>query len=818
MKILPKSVYGVLVVLLFLSGCATTPNEMAITSPAPDTVYISPKNGDGVQDVFEASVDLTMLKEDVALGGYEIAVTDTEGTAIYSFTEQAPPKPKGLRRFFGKPAGVERPTIIIWDGKNQKGGYVEDGRYLCSMRAWDLKGVEGSYGPVTVIVDNNEPLVELSTSYPIFSPDGDGRLDTILINQRFSTYEDLWTGEILRGPDVIKTFDWEGKAEDFIWDGKDSQGNIVSDGTFDYVAASKDRAGNSAEYILTGIEVDTSAKSVRLGRSAAAFSPNGDGKQDTVNFNPTVANDKNLQDWKITVVDETGVPVRVYTGIGLVPAAVSFDGAGEDGRLLPEGKYRGIFSVRYTGGNELEAAAPLISLDISVPVASVNVDYPLFSPDGDGRRDSLVIRQSTSVEPGWAGAIIDSTGKEIRSFSWNTRAVATSWDGKDAAGEIVPDGKYTYRLTSTDNAGNSVEKIQSGITVDTRPATTRVTAARQAFSPNSDGFFDTITLNLSATPSDGMKSWSLAILDSGGQTVKSFARNEGNLPASIVWNGFAEAAIAADGSYTAYLKAEYLKGNIAESKSVSFMLDTAGPVLSLELTPKPFSPDGDGNADIATIKAAARDASGVQDWYLRIDDPQGNLFKSVSGAGSSIKPITWDGRSNSRELVQSASDYKVTFSAWDAVGNSAAVSDVLPVDILVIREGDQLRIILSNIYFEPFTTNYQNVPQAEAEENIATLNRLAEVLKKYSAYKIHAEGHAVRVYWNDPVRGPVEEKDVLLPLSIARAEVIRDALVERGIRADRITVTGYGGTRPVVPHSDLDNRWKNRRVEFILVK
>lgn len=32
------------------------------------------------------------------------------------------------------------------------------------------------------------------------------------------------------------------------------------------------------------------------------------------------------------------------------------------------------------------------------------------------------------------------------------------------------------------------------------------------------------------------------------------------------------------------------------------------------------------------------------------------------------------------------------------------------------------------------------------------------------------------------------------------------------------TTIGYGGNRPIVPHSDLDNRWKNRRVEFILIK
>jgi outer membrane protein OmpA-like peptidoglycan-associated protein len=33
-----------------------------------------------------------------------------------------------------------------------------------------------------------------------------------------------------------------------------------------------------------------------------------------------------------------------------------------------------------------------------------------------------------------------------------------------------------------------------------------------------------------------------------------------------------------------------------------------------------------------------------------------------------------------------------------------------------------------------------------------------------------------------------------------------------------MSTVGLGGTQPVVPHGDLENRWKNRRVEFILIK
>jgi outer membrane protein OmpA-like peptidoglycan-associated protein len=44
------------------------------------------------------------------------------------------------------------------------------------------------------------------------------------------------------------------------------------------------------------------------------------------------------------------------------------------------------------------------------------------------------------------------------------------------------------------------------------------------------------------------------------------------------------------------------------------------------------------------------------------------------------------------------------------------------------------------------------------------------------------------------------------------------ALVERGIEKNRLEAKGLGGREPLVPHTDEANRWKNRRVEFILMR
>ncbi|MDE5798462.1 MAG: OmpA family protein, partial [Treponemataceae bacterium] len=58
----------------------------------------------------------------------------------------------------------------------------------------------------------------------------------------------------------------------------------------------------------------------------------------------------------------------------------------------------------------------------------------------------------------------------------------------------------------------------------------------------------------------------------------------------------------------------------------------------------------------------------------------------------------------------------------------------------------------------------------------------------------------------------------LTPLSKERSEYVKGYLVKRKVKADRLETDGKGGTEPVADPKDDANKWKNRRVEFILNK
>jgi outer membrane protein OmpA-like peptidoglycan-associated protein len=94
------------------------------------------------------------------------------------------------------------------------------------------------------------------------------------------------------------------------------------------------------------------------------------------------------------------------------------------------------------------------------------------------------------------------------------------------------------------------------------------------------------------------------------------------------------------------------------------------------------------------------------------------------------------------------------------------------------------------------------------------LEKVAKVLNhpRAAARKIALEGHTDNV-------GPAAYN---MTLSKNRADAVAKELVKQGLKSDRISVEGFGGTRPVAPNRKADGtddpagRAKNRRVEAII--
>ena len=261
----------------------------------------------------------------------------------------------------------------------------------------------------------------------------------------------------------------------------------------------------------------------------------------------------------------------------------------------------------------------------------------------------------------------------------------------------------------------------------------------------------------------------------------------------------------------------------------------AQPVGKLVVTnsPQEFRPDGDGENDLEFFNITMPTNTDVATWQLTlyeddIIDPRANsyqvktyAFKTWTGTGMPPSEITWDGRSDSGELAQSGWTYPYVFKYTDTTGKSESANGSVDVGIIGQKRGESIVFRFPSLVFDPDKATFTQLAPSVIERNGIIISKLIKTLAQYPDYDILIEGHANNVgkmqgYSKAKIES--EEKAEVLPLSIARAETIKAVLVANGISAGRISTKAYGSSQPIYSFTDVQNRWKNRRVEVVLTR
>lgn len=239
--------------------------------------------------------------------------------------------------------------------------------------------------------------------------------------------------------------------------------------------------------------------------------------------------------------------------------------------------------------------------------------------------------------------------------------------------------------------------------------------------------------------------------------------------------------------------------------------------MKIDLGSNNFSPDGDGEDDLLNIKLKARNRSSIREWAVTVYDENSNVVIKWFNKGKIPRKIVWDGIDRSGVGIDSGASYKIISKTVDFKGREVSAEVNFLSDILVDRLDDKYRIRISSINFPPNSADLTKLSSYELRDNRLVVRKLVEKLNRYPDYKIRIEGHGNLVHWRSKKRSLKENKDILVPLTFKRAFAIKKLLVEEGMSESRITVTGLGGSFPLVPFNNSDN-WRNRRVEFILLK
>ena len=99
---------------------------------------------------------------------------------------------------------------------------------------------------------------------------------------------------------------------------------------------------------------------------------------------------------------------------------------------------------------------------------------------------------------------------------------------------------------------------------------------------------------------------------------------------------------------------------------------------------------------------------------------------------------------------------------------------------------------------------FQSGSARMTEASAPALDELAGYLAMCPEATVHVEGHT-------DADGP---DDLNLVLSVARAEAVVNALIDRGVRADRLYAIGYGESLPIADNGTAKGKQANRRIVF----
>jgi spore germination protein YaaH/flagellar hook assembly protein FlgD len=314
------------------------------------------------------------------------------------------------------------------------------------------------------ITDTVPPRISASTlSAAVFSPNGDGRLDT-------TTVRVTVTGHLRYGWDVqplvngvagasVRSGSVTGKTVAFTWDARNNAGAGVADGTYRITVWTADASNNRAA-VQKVVTVDRRPAAVRPAASPAFISPDGDGRYEATRLSMTASEGLT---GTARLLDRGGTTVRKWTFKAATSTAWAWNGRDASGRLVRDGRYTLQVSGLDRAGN---ASTAQVTVGVDRTIRSVTWARSTFVPRaGQKDRLTIVLRRAARVN------VSIFEGSTLVRRVWVDRQLAAgtttwTWNGRTAAGVLVKPGSYRVIVDATSWIGWS--RFVRGVTVAAR--------------------------------------------------------------------------------------------------------------------------------------------------------------------------------------------------------------------------------------------------------------------------------------------------------------------------------------------------------------
>lgn len=617
----------------------------------------SPANGE------DTRVEFLVLQESEV----KAQISDARGSKIRDLELFNPPIEQPASKFTNSLTSPEQVLTTIWDGKDSSGDAQPNGDYLIEFTATNPATSESTTlaSPVRINGSNSAAAPSVSInglSATEFDPNAGQRIEL-----KFEVNKDV-DAEV-RVEQNNSTFFSQGGisatkgANSFIWDGKNANGTIATDGNYTFVINVIDRqsqrASDSTNFAVQSTNQNVAPKLTNLSSTKNPFRPEID---TTTEF--SFSTDQSISfDYSITGANGIG---EVFSRRNIQAASgnvtFSWDGKNSAGNLVPKGDYT-LEVIATNNTNQTSTIALAFDVERAAPTdptVAVAVSQATFNPKGTA--------QEVSVDANHPGEfkyeITDANNNLYKdgTITFNNAGIQRfTWNGKNEKNNNAdsPNGTYKVSGTFTSSLNNKQVSDSASFTLDDQsgpagdPQITNVKTDPNPFDPKiNQRAVTSFTVNKDLT----IKT---EILDSANKEVSSSTFNVSKGDQSVTWDGrLQNGQVAAEGQYKIRITATDNNNKSATFTATIEVKYTPAPTISgISVTENPFDTRTKAKTEFKFTLSA--DGKAV----ITIQGKDGNTIRTLN---KDVKKgdknnIEWDGKDSSGKTVADGTyTYKIT--------------------------------------------------------------------------------------------------------------------------------------------------------------
>ncbi len=320
----------------------------------------------------------------------EVEVAFTKDAGDKAFAVLVNEKGKEVRRWnFSENESYAK---LIWNGMGPDNKAVESGRYSLSFKIEDSAGNCGELELNNIIVAPEDNAVDLVPEKYYYAA-GKGKslkfMTKFQKNDRIADWKVCITDG---GGKTVRETAGTGAPSFVEWDGKDMRGNICPDGL--YLCSIEIRKNDARKLVSAkkAFVIDSTAPRVSVFVRPREFTPDGDYHDDAVVIMPDAQEQRSIERWEVHIFDENGESVKKYSGKGLLPASIRWNGRLADGKIpFSLEKFEVQLTVWDKAGNEGRSSRRSFSTGLMIIPAGrrhhiVFPNYGFRTKSGDDER------------------------------------------------------------------------------------------------------------------------------------------------------------------------------------------------------------------------------------------------------------------------------------------------------------------------------------------------------------------------------------------------------------------------------------------------